>query len=749
MAPRTRMSGLLRDPLNLLILGFLLVWGCVALFGRPIGDYGVETDFYGDFAFYAREWIAGRPSLMNGFRGPLYYIVLGLAGSLTRDLFVAAKLLSLVSAAIVIRVACALLRRLHGSSAAIAGGLLMVSSATFVGSSYRACSDLFYAIFFTGTVFFLLANEDTSIRDWALSGFLAALAYLTRYNGAVLVPAALGVALIRLRPMRCIPSRLLAFLGIWALVVAPWALYVWHQTGNPFWSSAVKNVAIEVYSGDANRAQTGGFASAVSVTSLRDVWSICPKQFLTTLTGNLGSHLWSDARELTGLPWAILACIGFVIGFRSWRNRRSMALAWIGFLTHASLAIVFYNARFMLTLLMFWAAALGSGVTGAATFLGNRLAWLRTGRTARRNVAGIRSRWIVLAPLVILSLIFTIRGIVASQNVGNRGGMPIELLDLARKARQTGARFGPDTPIAARKPHIGYYLGAPVVSIPPGLIENLRKSGIHYLLVSGSEARVYPALSLLWDPRSSADIPDGLRFTAQARIYRRGLGMGVATLYSVVDPLPWRPRAPAPAVGHEALPAGLSRADFLRLQLATWYIKWSPGRSAEPLFHLMSETSLSHPLVRKARAAAAIQSGDLDSAQNRYTEVISTNPADQEALLGLASVEYLRGRRPQCEQNLASALAVATDSLSKQPDPETIGAAYLEKMDFAFALAPLAMALDAEPTSPALRMAVIYALAGLHRTVETKRALEEMLRRFPNDSEAMQFQKDMLKAETR
>ena len=225
--------------------------------------------------------------------------------------------------------------------------------------------------------------------------------------------------------------------------------------------------------------------------------------------------------------------------------------------------------------------------------------------------------------------------------------------------------------------------------------------------------------------------------------------MGVATLYSVVDPLPWRPRAPAPAVGHEALQAGLSRADFLRLQLATWYIKWSPGRSAEPLFHLMSATSLSHPLVRKARAAAAIQNDDLDSAHDRYMEVISTNPADQEALLGLASVEYLRGRRPQCELNLASALAVATDSFIKQPDPETIGAAYLEKMDFAFALAPLATALDAEPTSPALRMAVIYALAGLHRTVETKRALEEMLRRFPNDSEAMQFQKDMLKAETR
>ena len=55
-----------RDPLNLIALASALVWGIVAVFHRPIGDFGVETDFYGDFARYSAQWIRGEPTVMNG-----------------------------------------------------------------------------------------------------------------------------------------------------------------------------------------------------------------------------------------------------------------------------------------------------------------------------------------------------------------------------------------------------------------------------------------------------------------------------------------------------------------------------------------------------------------------------------------------------------------------------------------------------------------------------------------------------------
>ena len=53
--PRFHVRAFLNDPLNLVALAAGLFWGVVALVWRPIGDYGVETDFYGDFVFYAKQ----------------------------------------------------------------------------------------------------------------------------------------------------------------------------------------------------------------------------------------------------------------------------------------------------------------------------------------------------------------------------------------------------------------------------------------------------------------------------------------------------------------------------------------------------------------------------------------------------------------------------------------------------------------------------------------------------------------------
>jgi len=48
---------------------FTLAWGLMALCGRPIGDYGVETDFYGDFVPTAHRWMHDGAQVGNGFRG--------------------------------------------------------------------------------------------------------------------------------------------------------------------------------------------------------------------------------------------------------------------------------------------------------------------------------------------------------------------------------------------------------------------------------------------------------------------------------------------------------------------------------------------------------------------------------------------------------------------------------------------------------------------------------------------------------
>ena len=47
-----------KDPLNLISLAVAVVWIVVGVGFRPIGDFGVETDFYGNYVPFAREWMS-------------------------------------------------------------------------------------------------------------------------------------------------------------------------------------------------------------------------------------------------------------------------------------------------------------------------------------------------------------------------------------------------------------------------------------------------------------------------------------------------------------------------------------------------------------------------------------------------------------------------------------------------------------------------------------------------------------------
>jgi hypothetical protein len=91
--------------------GAALVW--VALLKHTIGDYGTETDYYGAYAAGARAIQHGvlDPS-RYGVVGPIYELALALAGFVTRDLFLAGKLLSVVASIVRLALWFMLWRRL-------------------------------------------------------------------------------------------------------------------------------------------------------------------------------------------------------------------------------------------------------------------------------------------------------------------------------------------------------------------------------------------------------------------------------------------------------------------------------------------------------------------------------------------------------------------------------------------------------------------------------------------------------------
>jgi 4-amino-4-deoxy-L-arabinose transferase-like glycosyltransferase len=705
------------DPLNAIALAFATLWGAVALLGRPAGDYGVETDFYGDFAVYARDWMSGRPTPMNGFRGPFYYLLLGVTGKALGDLFLAAKLLSVIAAAITLRVAGGLVRRLFTPAWGMGTALFLAASPIVIEYAYRACSDLVFLALYTGALGLFLSSTERPAKGWALAGLLAAAASLTRYNGAVLLPAAAVVAILRFVPARRAAAPFAAFLVALTAAVLPWGLFLLDRKGNPFWNTAYENVAIEVLVENPHQAQAGQFMRAVDLRSLGDVWSIDPERFLRAMVGNLVGHLAGDAEKLVTWPWAIVAAAGFLLTARSWLTRDRLAFLVAGALTYLGLLTVFYNERFMLPLVIFWAAA-GGGV-------------LATIATRARRVLPVATALFALAAAASSAL-----GVVRSQDARRHGGMPVELPGLAAKARAAGASFGPHTPIAARKPHLGYYLGAPVIPIPVGPLSRFRESGAHYLLVSGPEVAQYPGLRPLWAPRGPREIPPGLRFVAQesARIDENEQRM--ATLYAIVDPLATRPPTP-PSAAPEPVPDGLSRLDGLRLQLLRWYVRWNTYPRPESIVRRISETARRHPDVLLTRGDLALETGDTGAADSLYREALAARPGDMKALLSLASVRYLEGDRAGYERYLNETLAGADT-------PEELDRVFdgwkrfYPRADFSAALAPLVAAVELEP-SRTNRLMHIYALNGLNRDADAARELAAFLRHFPDDTEGREL----------
>ena len=636
--PLTRkLRPLLRDPLNLIALFFILFWTGFVLLKRSIGDYGVETDFYGDFVPTARRWMDGQPSVMGGFRGPFYYLVLGLFGSLLRDYFLVGKLLSVLGAGFGLRIAGGLLRRLWTPEVGVYGTLFIAANPVFLEYTYRACTDMIFWLLFTSSLALLFSGETHRMRSWILAGILAGTAWLTRYNGGVLVPTALLVALITIRPLSRGVRPVLGFLAAWVLVIAPWSLYLWAQTGDPFWNRAYQNVAVEIYPSSASKATQGNFMSEVGFASLFEVWSVYPSQFLRVIAANSFEHLWEDVRKLVGMGWAVAALLGVAAGWRSWVRRETVGFALVAVLVYTSLLPVFYNQRFMLPLLLWWAAAVGvlGGVVGQRLGL---LAEKAPGRVSRLFLQGLVV--LVLGLFVVWSTHTQLRE--STDLDGNKSGAT-EILKLAEALEGSGVVFNDLTPIAARKPHIGYYLGAPVISIPLGTTEALRESGAHYLLVSGAEVNWSTSLRPLLVPEDLSKIPKQLAFLARVLIPVGDDQFRVAALYALKDPKPWRPPTRQAPKRDTSVIKGMSRIDSLRLRLARWYLLWDPAVSVDPLIRLMSKEAGQHVETLLLKGDSRLSDRDAAGALDLYNRILEKDPENNPAVLRLATVHLLEG----------------------------------------------------------------------------------------------------------
>ena len=201
----------------------------IALAAHPVGDYHAESDFYGGYAEGARQIERGHVDPTRyPVVGPVYELALALLGFTGIDLFLLAKLLSVAAACAVLASMAALMRRRfaessHGALTGLWLVALLAVNPTFVRYGYSATNDMLSLALASGALLLLLDRGGG--RRLAGAGVLAALASLTRYSEAILLPA--GVLALAIWPPKAAsrPGAIMRFAGGFALIALPWTLY--------------------------------------------------------------------------------------------------------------------------------------------------------------------------------------------------------------------------------------------------------------------------------------------------------------------------------------------------------------------------------------------------------------------------------------------------------------------------------------------------------------------------------------------
>lgn len=137
--------------------------------------------------------------------------------------------------ALLVALSAALAARLAGGAAGVVAALAVASCPLLLALSLDGVSEIPFALA-VAAGFWLCAVEAP---PWSI-GLACGLAYLTRYNGAVLLPMALGLLAVRRAPVRSLAACALGF----AAVALPWWIRNTLVAGSPTYSLLNLNLHI-------------------------------------------------------------------------------------------------------------------------------------------------------------------------------------------------------------------------------------------------------------------------------------------------------------------------------------------------------------------------------------------------------------------------------------------------------------------------------------------------------------------------
>lgn len=470
----------------------------------PIGDVGVETDFYGDLVVAAQEIWRGDFSASNyPYKGPVYSFALVFVHMFGGGWYFSAVILNALCAAFSLVIVYRLILRLYNRFVACFTMISVSLVLEFFLQAHKASSDMLFFLLCYSAISLVIMEKLSWFRVMC-GAVVGALAFLTRYNGVILPVSA---ALVFLRFNSCGWSwkrRLSAsglYIAVFVAVCIPWFAVNLRETGSILATRNLESIVKEFYRGaNAPRLPEGGFES-FSALFLHD-----PIHFIKHFVSNIPKHFWFDMRHMLGIKTSFLVLLGFLRLLAVPPTRKQWAFLLFPTGIFLAACAVFYLPRFSIPVSPAYCAIgfsfiLGSGMatrsrlgTAFERAFAEHVDWLKKDLRGSRVTPGR----IAAVIIIVVFFSFQITSIVKSEK-DYYDMRPLFIFAAASFLNtQSAASYGGDRPVVmARKPHIAYYSGFAYQTYPQTLsaasdfVTFALKHDVDYIVYSEIERKFY------------------------------------------------------------------------------------------------------------------------------------------------------------------------------------------------------------------------------------------------------------------
>ena len=458
---------------------------------HQIGGFNVETDFYGSYAPNVKNMLHGG-RYYDEDHGPGYIFPLIFFYLIIGDIFIAGKLLSIISTVLFLLFTFLTLKILFNAKQAFLTSLLLFI--IVMRYSILASTDMFFAFITSLSVYLLFRSGEITKKNLIWTGIATGYAFMTRLN-AIIIPVALIFSLIFINSpewnWRERFKGMIYFLLAMVIGSMPWFIMNMLYYGKPFVSAAHETIGASLFAGQSSAG--GDFAwgaeKAKVAKQYHSMFSFLIANLpllIKTALKNIPIYFQWMLAYLIGFPGLLLVAPGAIL-LLARANKTQLSFLTIPLFGFLIYTIVSFITRFYIYVINYFVLFI--------------IYFLYNDSHLKLEKKSYKKFKLLAHATFLIVILFSIQKSkdYISQDLAQEPRHIPKIAELLKfKSAENDA-------ILARKPHIGYLSNRRVEVFPQAssideLITYCRNKGIRFIYYGIMESKLRPELSILQQP---------------------------------------------------------------------------------------------------------------------------------------------------------------------------------------------------------------------------------------------------------